>query len=171
MIRPAARLAVLAAFLLCASGCARQDGSFPSLAPRPGEAKGFGEPEAPPAPPLTADPALDRQVAALTARLEEAGRSFDSAAARAEPLAARARGAAEGSEAWIAAQSALSELDAARADASGVATDAEALAVERAATLLPDYPALETLQARSAEVLARQEGLIARLNGSLAPSR
>lgn len=170
MIRPRPLLA-LAVALLPLGACARQDGSFPSLAPRPGEARGFGEPEAPPPVPVAADPALDRQVAGLTARLDAAGQNFDSAAARAEPLATRARGAAAGSEPWIAAQSALSELDAARADASGVVTDGEALQVERAATLLPGYPTLESFQERAREVLARQEALIERLNAALAPSR
>jgi len=170
MIRSRLPLA-LVAVLLPLGGCARDDGRFPSLAPRPGEARGFGEPEAPPPVPVTADPALDRQVAALAARLDAAAQGFDSAADRAEPLTAQARGAAEGSERWIAAQSALSELDAARADASGVVTDIEAVQVERAATLLPGYPALDALQSRARDVLARQEALIGRLNASLAPAR
>jgi hypothetical protein len=166
MIRSRLLLALLVA-LLPLGACARQDGSFPSLAPRPGEARGFGEPDVPPPAPVTADPALDGKVAALVGRLDAAGKSFDSAAARAEPLAGRARGAAEGSDPWIAAQSALSELDAARADASGVVTDIEALQVERAATLLRGYPALDALQARAREMLARQEASIGRLNASL----
>lgn len=166
MIRSRLSLA-LAVTLLPLGACARQEGSFPSLAPRPGEGRGFGEPEAPPPVPVTADPVLDGKLAALSGRLDAAGKSFDAAAERAEPLTVRARGAAEGSESWISAQSSLSELDAARADASGVVTDIEVLQVERAATLLPVYPALETLQARAREMLARQEALIARLNASL----
>lgn len=168
LARPASRPLLLGLVLL--GGCARDEGSFPSLAARPAEKRGFAEPEARAPTPAAVDPALDGRIAALDTRLATATRGFDAAAARAEPAAARARGSAAGSESWIAAQSALSDLDSARADASGVVTDGEALEVERAGALLPDYPALEAFQVRARATLARQEALIARLTAALAPA-
>lgn len=163
-----AALLVLVPVLL--AGCARGAGGFPSLAARPGEGRGFEEPAVPAPAPAAADPRLDAQVAAAAGRLSAARRAFDAGASRAQATGARARGAGAGTEAWIAAQAALSDLDAARADTSAIVTEAEQLEIARAASLAAPYPALEGLQADGRAELERQETLIARLAAALAPA-
>jgi hypothetical protein len=162
-------LAPLLLILAC-SGCARDDGPYPSLAPRAIEKLGFDEPDAPPPAPVAADPALDVEVAAADARLNKAARDFTDALVRVEAAARAARGAAVGSERWIAAQVALAELDASRAEMSEVLSNLDELAVKRAATLAPDYPALEAARARVRTELDRQATAITRIGSSLAPA-
>lgn len=102
---------LLSALILSLTGCA-EAGKYPSLNPRPIEAKAEGllaEPTAPEAPlaPATAD-ALSKIDAAL--RLAEGGVSAFDAALPATRSAAKAAGAS-GSESWINAQMAVSALE------------------------------------------------------------
>lgn len=162
--------AALLSLALTLGGCARDDTVYPSLAPRPVERLGFEEPEAPPPAPVAADPELDLEIAAVAARLVKAARDFSRAAVQAQTVARSARGASAGSEAWITAQTALAELDGLRAETSEVATDIDQLAIARAATLAPDYPALETAREQARDELERQEAIIARIGAELAPA-
>lgn len=153
--------------LLCAAGCARDTGAFPSLAERPAERRGFAEPSAPPPEVARPDPALDARIAALTGRVRGVATGFDRDAARAETAVRATRGRPVGSEPWLEAQTALAQLDDWRAQASEIVTDVEQLTGERAATLLPPYPSLEAAQ-RAAEAEAdRQGAAIARLSATL----
>lgn len=163
-------LPALLPLALAVGGCAGEDTVYPSLAPRPVEKLGFEEPEAPPPAPVMADPKLDLEIAAVLARLDKAARDFSRAAGRAETAARGARGAAAGSEAWITAQTALAELDGLRAETSEAATDIDQLAIARAATLAPDYPALEAARERARGELERQAATIARIGAGLAPA-
>ena len=156
--------------VLACGGCARDDGPYPSLAPRAIERLGFDEPDAPPPAPVVADPALDIEVAAAGARIDKAAGDFTRALGGVEAAARASRGAAAGSEAWIAAQTALAELDGLRAEVSEVLSDLDALAVRRAAAPAPDYPALEEARARARTELERQEAAIARVGAGLAPA-
>ncbi|HEX8387581.1 MAG TPA: hypothetical protein VF636_01075 [Sphingomonas sp.] len=165
MIRPSHLLA-----LLLAAGCARQEGTYPSLAIRPIERLGFEEPDPKPARPPVADPALDARLGEVGAALAESAAEFSAAAGRAETAAARARGAAAGSEPWLEAQVALGELDVLRAATSERFTDVAELVVARATTLQGEYPALTALQAEARAELDRQQALIRRLTGALAPA-
>jgi len=87
--------------------------SYPSLAPRPVESRdrdaeiARAQSAAQPAAPAAADPALERDVQALSTRANDA--YADSRGA-----IAAARGAAPGSEAWVMAQQTISRLDADR---------------------------------------------------------
>jgi len=155
--------------LTLTAGCTRDDVAYPSLAHRTAEDRGFAEPEAPPPVPITADPKLDTAIAEIGDRLTAAGKAFDAGAARARSLAARARGARSGSEAWIAAQVSLAELDSARADTSAAATDANQLALDRAAAQGGDYPALTALNGRAQTLLKAQGATITELNAGLMP--
>ena len=150
--------------------CTREEGSYPSLSPRPVEKLGFEEPMATPPSPVRVDPALDLEVAAGSARLEKAASDFARAADRAQAAATRARGAATGTEAWIEAQTALAELDGLRAETSEVLSDLERLAIDRAATLAPDYPALQEALERARTELQREDATIRRLGSALAPA-
>jgi len=164
MTRPYRAALSLMALAAVPVGCARPEGAFPSLEHRPAEGRGFAEPAAPPAAPTAADPALDARVRTIGGALDASARAFDAAAVRARAAAGRARGARAGSEAWVVAQSALAELDSIRADASAAATDADEAALARAAGAAGPYPALETLRARAAAEVERQERATAELS-------
>jgi hypothetical protein len=158
-----------AALLLALAGCAADVTRYPSLAPRAVEKAGFVEPVAPVAV-ATPDAALDSRLAGLAARLDAIAAGFAGAATVAERAAVAARGKPAGSEAWLDAQTALAQLDDWRAQASGLATDVEQVAIERGAALAPDYPALAALAARVDADAARQDQTIARLQAMLAPA-
>ena len=141
--RPLAPLSLLLATLIL-TGCAGDvaAGDYPSLARRPAEGMGFGEPALPPAPPLVADPKLDAGIATLRDRLGTIAAGFARDAAVAERAGRAARGAAVGSEGWLTAQSALAQLDDWRAQVTALASEADELAAARAARLEAPYAAL-----------------------------
>ncbi|MDB5707535.1 MAG: hypothetical protein JWN66_4651, partial [Sphingomonas bacterium] len=143
------------ACLALLGGCAEQGASrYPSLLPRPIEARSDAEPAAPPAAVATPDPATDAKLATLKAALDESATAFAPAADRAEQAATAAKGQPAGSEGWINAQSMLAELDGYRATTSTSLTDIEEMAIARAADAQPDYPAIETLRAAAETQLA-----------------
>jgi len=149
------------------ASCSRDTNTYPSLAQRPAEARGFAEPEAPAPEPIRADPALDTAIAGLTTRLAAIKAGFDRDAGQTERAAAAAQGRAVGSDAWLTAQTALAALDDWRAQASSLASDAGELASTRAATLAPAYPALDDLQAALTAEVARQDATIDRIQAAL----
>ncbi len=151
---------------LVATGCSAP-GSYPSLLPRPAEARSLEEP-APPEPTApVADPALDARIATVLKTLAERTRAFDAAAVAAERQVTRASKAPAGSETWLDAQVALAELDAGRSATLEIASDLEELASERALALAPDYApltaALEQVRAAGVSQAARIAALQARL--------
>ena len=148
-------------------GCARDDGSFPSLAPRAAEKGGFDEPIAAAPAPVLADPALDARLRDLGAKLDAVRLGFDAGAARADRAAGVAGARTVGSDAWLDAQTALATLDDWRSQASGLATDVETLAGEQAARVGRPYPALESLRTRAAAEADREAAGIARIGGKL----
>lgn len=159
-LTPLASLTLLAA-------CASDPTVYPSLAPRPVEKLGFAEPAAPPPTPAAADPALDAKLATAVAQGNIAARDFDRAAARAETLTRAARGAKVGSDAWIAAQTAIADLDALRS-AHGDTVDAlDELARARAAALQPAYPAIDQALAAARATAQAQTARIDTLGASL----
>jgi type IV secretory pathway VirJ component len=127
------------------AACVSEDASYPSLAERPAEKRGFAEPEAPPPAEVAADPALDARVAELRRTLMTIAAGFDRDVASAEAAAGRAGARTVGGDAWLDAQTAVAGLDDWRAQAAELATDVEQLAGERAARLAPPYPALDML--------------------------
>jgi hypothetical protein len=155
--------------ILVAAGCAADRTAYPSLEPRAVEQRGFAEPVAPVAV-VTPDPALDRQVAEQTERLDAIAKGFAAAAGQAERRAAAARGRSAGSEPWLEAQTALAALDDWRAQVSALATDIEQAAIARAGTLAPPYPSLVALGDRADAESARQSETIARVQAMLAPA-
>ena len=142
------KTAVLIALLPLAA-CAADGGDYPSLAPRAVEGRGFAEPEAPTPAPPTADPALDATIGAARASLAGSASRFTTQAAAAERAVRAARGAAQGSDAWLDAQTAVAALDTLRADTSQATNDLAALAIDRAAKLEPAYPTLDAAQAEA----------------------
>lgn len=163
MLRAFAPLAPLALLAACAS----DPTVYPSLAPRPVEKLGFAEPATPPPTPATQDPALDSKLAAITAKAATAADDFDRAAAKAETLARAARGTKVGSDAWIAAQTAIADLDALRSSYGDTLGTLDELASARAAALQPVYPALEQALATARATALAQTARIDALAGAL----
>ena len=161
-----ARLSLLPIAVL--AGCATDPGHYPSLAPRAVEKQDFAEPTVAPVE-VKPDPALDASIAKQRTALGEAARSFDPVAAHTDALVRAARGDAVGGERWIAAQTALADLDAGRAATLDSVSALEQLALGRAEALAPAYPALEAAQAAAQQQLdaetARIRGLQATLPG------
>ena len=155
-----------ASFALLAA-CASDPTVYPSLAPRPVEKLGFAEPATPPPAPAAQDPALDAKLIAVTARGDAAARDFDRAAARAATLTRAARGAKVGSDAWIAAQTAIADLDALRSSYGDTVGALDDLASTRAAALQPAYPALEQALAAARAAAQAQTARIDALAGAL----
>ncbi|TCP66952.1 hypothetical protein [Sphingomonas sp. PP-CE-1G-424] len=154
------------ALVLATGACSQDRTSYPSLGARPIEKLGFAEP-AVKAAVAAPDPALDAEIATLSGKLDAIATGFARDAAKAETLARTARGAAVGSEPWIAAQTALAGLDDWRAQSSSLVTDMESRATDRAATLQPDYPALATIRNKAQAEADRQGATIARIQASI----
>ncbi|UZK66862.1 hypothetical protein [Sphingomonas sp. M1-B02] len=152
--------------LISLAGCAQGTDRYPSLLPRPIETQSLSEPDVP-TPVATADAALDRQLAEITASLQAANARFTSAARDAEAKIAVARGVPEGSEAWLDAQMALSTLDVLRAPISTIAADLEALAIERGRLGQPAYPAIDAAIAEAAAATKAQGARVTSLEAAL----
>ena len=155
--------------LLALTACSRDAAVYPSLGARPVEQLGFAEPTLDGPPPAVVDPALDAQIAKVSAELSRVARGFAGDAATAERAATAARRAAVGSEPWLDAQVALAELDDWRAQASALAVEAEQLAATRAATLQPIYPPLTALREATAAEAQGQAARIDRIQATLRP--
>jgi hypothetical protein len=162
------RLFLTLAIALVPAGCAApRDDGYPSLLPRAIEKRGFEEPAPRPGPVATPDAALDGELSRQRTELGRAGAAFAGQADAAERLAARARGAAAGSEPWIAAQVALAELDTLRGGTAGALADIERMAIDRAAKGKPPYPALESLLAEARRQNEGEVARIGRIEGSM----
>ena len=115
MTRRSAALLALPALAILA-GCADTRSGYPSLAPRPIE-RAMMQAEAAPAMPPAAPPPLapSADIAEILASATAADSAFKAALETARPRIEAGRSAAEGSEAWVVAQQAYSDVEAARA--------------------------------------------------------
>ena len=157
----------LLALALPLAGCIQASDKYPSLLPRAIESQSTAEPERP-VPVADADPALDKQVADLSAQLDTAQRAFTKAAQDTEAKIAVARGLPEGSEPWLDAQVALGALDAVHGQTSDTLEALEAVAIERGKNGLPPYPALQAAIERANALSAEQVKRISALETALA---
>ncbi len=121
---------LLPSLALFLSGCAQTLTGYPSLAKRAVENAPVAEPVAAPAP-VEADPALQAQVDRLSAQAQAGSAAFDKAWSAADRAARAAAGAAVSSERWVAAQLAISALEAARNDSVSALASLDTLYVER----------------------------------------
>lgn len=124
------------------AACTTTDEGYPSLLPRPIETRDDTEP-ARPDPVAAPDSALDTRIAQKRTAAADAAKRFQVAAIAAESRVAVARGVAVGSEAWVAAQTALADLDAVRGETVELVTALEQEAAARAQAGTPAYPALD----------------------------
>lgn len=158
-------LPILAGTLL--AGCAAEQARYPSLLPRAAEKGSFDEPSVTPAAPVVADPQLDSRLAEVAGRLDTSRRGFDGDLTRAERAAALPGVRTVGSEAWLSAQAALAALDDWRAQATGIASELEAMAGERLGAVGTPYPPLDAVQASAAAEVDRGAAATARLGTSV----
>lgn len=156
----------LAVALASLSACSRDTTRYPSLAPRAVEKLGFAEPEVPVVE-AKPDPALDAKIAEFGVKLDRLAKGFAGDAAKADAAAAKAKGKAVGSDAWLDAQTALAQLDDWRAQTSSLLSDIDVIAADRAAKLAPAYPALGAVRERIAAEAAKQAATIDRVQASL----
>ncbi len=111
------------------SACSVPGGAPPSLLPRPAEAIDPRLPVEGPVNTRPVDPALASRLAQLVGEARDGDAAFRPAAAEAERLAAAAGGSH--SEAWVAAQEALSHAIAARAPTAHALGDIDALGADK----------------------------------------
>lgn len=133
------------------AACTTTDGGYPSLLPRPIESRDDAEPVRPD-PVALPDSKLDARIAQKREAAASAAKRFQAADAIAESRVAVARGVPMGSEAWVAAQTALADLDAIRGETVQLVTDLEDEASARAQAGTPAYPALNA----AIDAIARQ---------------
>jgi hypothetical protein len=119
----------LPAAALLLPGCAA-DGSYPSLAPREAERLYASGDPLQTTPEAAERSGLADRVAGFVASAAEGDEAFRRALAAAQPLAARA--GTRGSESWIAAQQAISRVEAARAATTRALADLDMFASEQA---------------------------------------
>ena len=143
-------------------GACVSQGPFPSLAPREGEQLAIEEPVRE-APMVADDSALRTRIEAVLGEAREGARRFDADFATAERLAARA--GAIGSDSWIAAQEAISRLEAARARTGNAAAELDQLSLTRAnlPTSAADQQALDEAIAEVARINVNQQARVDRL--------
>lgn len=158
------RLAPL--FLLLVSGCSGLANQGPSLQPRPIESRSNAEPEVVPVP-VAPDPAFDARIAERVKAVDVAVEAFAEVERRASTLASRAAKAPAGNDAWLDAQTAVSELGTARGTTEAAVADLEALAIARAESGAPAYPALDTALAKTGAEADRENEVVARLSALL----
>lgn len=159
-MKPFPVLAMLAAALL--AGCTTK-GPFPSLAPRPDERLTIDEPVRE-APQIADDSALRVRINSLVAEARAGNAEFERDYGEAARTAARA--GAEGSDSWMAAQQALSRVEAARGRTSTAAAELHQLATARASqpTSAADQAALAAGIAQADGVVAAQQARMNRLS-------
>jgi hypothetical protein len=108
------------------AGCAAQSDNYPSLAPRPIERLSLAEPSHPAPPAAVADPAA---VARYTPQIEQARAAdvdFRRVLGEERATLVKGRGAAQGSDAWLAAQVSLSRIETARGPVAKALADLDA---------------------------------------------
>ena len=129
---------ILSTLALLLSGCvglpADNGGAYPSLARRPIERREMDVPEAAPVQPPaeSVDRVLEARVAKLSSQAAAGSSAFERDYAAARDAARAASSSAVSSEAWVAAQTAISTLEASRNDSVSALASLDTLYVERA---------------------------------------
>jgi len=136
---------------LALTGCGASLPDVPTLGPRPAEHQPILPPDPASEPASPADPALVRQLATVVAEARAGHAKFEEQRRSTAGALAAGKGASEGSEAWIAGQTALSGLDAAKGPVRDAAGTIDALRIDPAHAGTGDRAAIE---AAAAEIAA-----------------
>jgi hypothetical protein len=153
--------------LLASLGACQARIDAPSLAPRPAERQPILDPAPASEPDTPLDPALAGRLSAILAAAEQGQVAFDRARQAADSAVTRARGAAEGSEAWIAAQQAVSALEAARAPVQAQVTAVAELRADPANAAQANRDAIDVAASRIATIDDAQAAAIQALGARL----
>jgi hypothetical protein len=126
--RPSVRFRDLAALAvsLGAAGCAGGPSTYPSLAPRAVEQRSLAEPVRPAPPPAVASPEAVARFAPLIEKAHTADAAFRKTLEEERSALERGRGAAVGSDAWTAAQTALTRVETSRGGIARLLADLDA---------------------------------------------
>ncbi|WP_420139218.1 hypothetical protein [Sphingomonas sp.] len=153
--------------LLVLPGCASQIAA-PSLGPRAVEKQPIDMPlmdgseaEQP------ADAALTQRIASLVAAAEAGQKDFVEHQAAAAAAISRAAGAGVGSDAWIAAQEALTSLDSARGATRDAAASLDALREDPANAAPGNRNAIEAAAAQITQIAQAQSRAVGELSAKL----
>jgi len=165
-------IAILSLLLVgaCATG---GDGGYPDLGPRAIEGRldtvPPATPDLPPPPPPAAE--LSARIGQLVAQAKSADAAFQASLEEARAAVAKARGAAVSSEAWVAAQTALSALEADGALATDALADLDALVIGHAdASRRDGATELAAAQALVAAIVTDQRNTLQALLAGLNPA-
>jgi len=166
---PRRLLPSLALFL---SGCASTFQGYPSLAKRAIEGAPVAE-AAPQPSPVAPEPELTQNVDRLTAQAQTGGLAFDKAWPLADRATRAASGSAVSSEAWVAAQTALSALESARNDSVSALASLDVLYVERSNAVsegkaIGGIEAIDSARASALAIVDGQNDRLDVLKGRLA---
>lgn len=162
-------LPLLACAAMALSACATDEGTYPSLAKRPGERITATWPPAPP-PPEAPLPPLDsaavNRLDLLLAQVRSADARFHAKEGRARTLVAAAGRAPMGSEAWSVATVAIAELEAARAQAMVAMSELDSLYVS-ARTEGRDVTQIDATRNQALAIITQQDLVLDSLKGRL----
>jgi hypothetical protein len=155
-------------FASCLGGCSASVNA-PSLLPRAIEKQANTTP--PVAAPVNVapiDPALQRQITDLLAKVKSGDAGFTKADRESGRLIAAGRGAAEGSETWVVGQQAQSQLEAARQDSAAALGEIETLLLAQNQAAANDATVggvaeLTAAEAEASAIVARQSARLAEL--------
>lgn len=165
---------LLPSLILLLSGCAGAQQAYPSLAKRPIEDAPVAQPSPPP-PPAPADPSLAADIARLATQADAGRNAFDKAYPDAERAVRTASGAPVSSDAWVAAQTAISALEAARNDSVSALASLDVLYVERNNAIAEGKAqggadAIDAARAAALATVDAQNDRIDALKGRLTPA-
>ncbi|MDO6416512.1 hypothetical protein Q4F19_19165 [Sphingomonas sp. BIUV-7] len=150
---------------LMLAGCSATLPDVPSLGSRPVEHQAILPPDAASEPQTAASPALTSQLTQLLSDAKAGHAAFETERKTVSATISRAKGAAEGSEAWIAGQEALSALEAARTPVRNAAGAIDGLRVDPAFVGTGDREAIEAAAAAVAGLAAAEADAVDGLTG------
>lgn len=161
--------ALLALFAMGSLDAAAAVAGAPSLARRPAELREReGQPAAPAAMVLPADPALDERVRQLVAGAQAADAAFGDALAADVARVAAGRATAISSEAWVVAQNAISALDSLRYETVAALAMLDSLHIARMqADALADLAVIDPARLRLLAMVDRQNDRLDQLKARL----
>ncbi|MGK2909070.1 MAG: hypothetical protein ACSLE1_04625 [Sphingobium sp.] len=150
---------LLSSLALLLTGCAAsvaEHSAYPSLARRPVETRDYETPVVAPAAPTSATAVPDADLARYAAQAVSGAGAFDREYPAAERQARAAAGAAVSSDPWIAAQTAISGLEASRNDSVSALAALDTLYTERSNAIADGTISgtLDAIDAARAQALA-----------------
>ena len=160
---------LLACASLALAACAKDEGTYPSLAKRPAERITATWPPAPPPPPpapAPLEPGTIERLDLLVAQARSADARFHGKEARARTLVTAAAGAPMGSEAWSVASVAVAELEVARAKTMQALSGLDSVYADTR-TAGRDTAPIDTARQTVIAIVSGQDRVLADLRGKL----